>query len=330
MPELNGTIDVVLGFVTIVLVLSLIIQSLQNVIKRLLRMKSRQTEQSLRLLFDYALTNDPTKYTEIKYASPIVSAACKLVGKDEPQDIGNRLLEAVKVQVREMGRKSFWGNAVLDSISKDDLTKILKSVEGQKLDDKVKKAIDGKVEQVEAWYDTVMPGIAERYERGMKWMAVALSAIVVVLFNADAINIYRYVAADSAVQEQLIQYAKDREDERKKADKDAPPTQPGAATLPQASAQKDVEPDDSTEQEQLKKDIEQARILYADYRRLGLAPFNWSDSFADYSTGWRTILGWSVMTLLLSLGAPFWEDALESLFGLKNTLRNKGKEQKTP
>lgn len=27
------------------------------------------------------------------------------------------------------------------------------------------------------------------------------------------------------------------------------------------------------------------------------------------------------MTLLLSVGAPFWEDALESLFGLKSLLR---------
>jgi hypothetical protein len=31
--------------------------------------------------------------------------------------------------------------------------------------------------------------------------------------------------------------------------------------------------------------------------------------------------GWVVMTILLSVGAPFWEDALESLFGLKNLLR---------
>jgi hypothetical protein len=31
------------------------------------------------------------------------------------------------------------------------------------------------------------------------------------------------------------------------------------------------------------------------------------------------------MTLLLSLGAPFWEDVLESVFGLKNVLRRRAK-----
>lgn len=35
----------------------------------------------------------------------------------------------------------------------------------------------------------------------------------------------------------------------------------------------------------------------------------------------RALLGWFIMTMLLSVGAPFWQDMLESLFGLKNKLR---------
>jgi hypothetical protein len=35
----------------------------------------------------------------------------------------------------------------------------------------------------------------------------------------------------------------------------------------------------------------------------------------------KILVGWILMTLLLSVGAPFWEDTLESLFGLKNILR---------
>jgi hypothetical protein len=35
------------------------------------------------------------------------------------------------------------------------------------------------------------------------------------------------------------------------------------------------------------------------------------------------LLGWGIMALLLSVGAPFWQDALESLFGIKNLLRKK-------
>jgi len=35
------------------------------------------------------------------------------------------------------------------------------------------------------------------------------------------------------------------------------------------------------------------------------------------------LFGWSIMVLLLSVGAPFWQDTLESLFGLKNLLRQR-------
>jgi len=36
-----------------------------------------------------------------------------------------------------------------------------------------------------------------------------------------------------------------------------------------------------------------------------------------------TLVGWAIMVMLLSVGAPFWQDALESLFGIKNLLRQK-------
>ena len=37
----------------------------------------------------------------------------------------------------------------------------------------------------------------------------------------------------------------------------------------------------------------------------------------------ETVAGWLITTMLLSVGAPFWQDTLESLFGLKNFLRKK-------
>ena len=36
-----------------------------------------------------------------------------------------------------------------------------------------------------------------------------------------------------------------------------------------------------------------------------------------------TLVGWAIMVMLLSVGAPFWQDALESLFGIKKLLRQK-------
>jgi hypothetical protein len=47
----------------------------------------------------------------------------------------------------------------------------------------------------------------------------------------------------------------------------------------------------------------------------------WASRRADL----QTLVGWALMILLLSVGAPFWEDALSSLFGVKNLLQQKAK-----
>jgi hypothetical protein len=51
-----------------------------------------------------------------------------------------------------------------------------------------------------------------------------------------------------------------------------------------------------------------------------LLPGEW---WADRKRDLNTLAGWGVMVLLLSVGAPFWQDTLESLFGIKNLLRKK-------
>jgi hypothetical protein len=202
-----------------------------------------------------------------------------------------------------------------------------------------------RAQDIEKWYDTVMPGIAERYERGMKWMAFVLSAIVVVLLNANAFTIYKYVASDSAVQQQLLQYAEKRIEERRSGEPKQSPANPsatpsGSSTVAPTSngiqpQETSTEPNPASGQPQpeapvvtasdLQQDIQEIRNLYYQYRRFGLTPFNWKWSFTNWATAWRTLLGWLVMTLLLSLGAPFWEDVLESVFGLKNVLRKRAK-----
>jgi hypothetical protein len=60
---------------------------------------------------------------------------------------------------------------------------------------------------------------------------------------------------------------------------------------------------------------------------------DWLKSLVNFSNGkqwlkdrWGDIrhgIGLLIMVLLLSVGAPFWQDTLESIFGLKNLLRKK-------
>jgi hypothetical protein len=62
------------------------------------------------------------------------------------------------------------------------------------------------------------------------------------------------------------------------------------------------------------------KFLFGDKQKLKEKP-----SFTEkLAHGLMMLLGWLIMAALLSPGAPFWHDALESLFGVKNPLRKRG------
>lgn len=180
-----------------------------------------------------------------------------------------------------------------------------------------------RLNEVEVWYDTVMQGFEERYTRHMKSIAVAIGFVVVVLLNANFFTIYTRIASNPAVQAKGEQIGQGFVDQRNTQ----PPAQP---------------PADITNTEQLKQAGQQTRkdvdTNVAIYESLGFQPLTWTDAnvWFDSVRGrgpghWgderkkdlRTLLGWSLTAMLLSIGAPFWQDVLESLFGVKNLLRKR-------
>ncbi len=69
--------------------------------------------------------------------------------------------------------------------------------------------------------------------------------------------------------------------------------------------------------------------LVSTYESFGLKPLSVDQIRSVFTSEdpWKnlseTLLGWAIMVMLLSAGAPFWQDTLESLFGLKNLLRQR-------
>ena len=79
----------------------------------------------------------------------------------------------------------------------------------------------------------------------------------------------------------------------------------------------------------LAREVKTEDDLARTYQSFGIKPLS-RQQLRDVWTGnflWRdlveTLFGWAIMVMLLSAGAPFWEDTLESLFGLKGLLRQK-------
>jgi hypothetical protein len=178
-----------------------------------------------------------------------------------------------------------------------------------------------KLNEVEAWYDTVMQSFEERYTRGMKTWAIVISFLVVAYLNANVFDIYRNISTNDALRNQLIQAG----EERLKANEQR---------LAKAKEGRDEQQVNVT-LEEIKKDEEAIKNQVAEYSGFGFRPLSWQavkerlDPKSWSAGGWlnrrkgdlKTLGGWIVMTFLLSVGAPFWQDALESLFGVKNLLR---------
>lgn len=164
--------------------------------------------------------------------------------------------------------------------------------------------LKGRIDALDSWFDTVMQGFEERYSRHMRSWAFGISLVVAVAMDANVVKLWNRLEADP----QLVT-AKSELIQKRYAD---------AATTPSTDP-KDLQ----TELAALQKTFDQS---FGDASALGLEVLDpvewWSRPLAQQA---MSIVGWLIMAFLLSLGAPFWHDTLESLFGLKNLLRQRGK-----
>jgi len=329
-----GTLDTIIAMVIVLLVLSLIVQSIQSLIKKILKLKSCIVFDSMEDLFKYIDTE-------------------KLIGRTPKQ-----LLDEVTKEFEQLGRVSLiLKNPMLDSLAKDDLQKILEKL----YPDKLKP-------EVENWFYTVKQGFDERYTRHMKSVAIVIAFLVVLLLNANFFNLYRSISGSDTLRAAIVakgdEILKQAEAARKAAEsaqsKSSPPpassqtpkpSAPNAETSPatgssvsnQPTRNATATPDETApaankSNQELAEELKQFRGLVEQSNGLGLNPLR-PNQVSDFVFGrgnWATarpeerfvhavkvLLGWSIMALLLSVGAPFWQDTLESLFGLKNLIRQK-------
>jgi hypothetical protein len=184
-----------------------------------------------------------------------------------------------------------------------------------------------KLNEVNTWFDTVMQSFNERYARGMKTWAVVISAVVVVCLNANLMTIYNAVKGNPTLSAELVA----KGEQMVKDD-----TTTGTTTTDTADTKGPVNDGVPLDVDaEVKKDVQNVKAQIDEYTALGFQPITWSEvstwwgDLRTFDQTWggrrlgdlRTVVGWIIMILLLSLGAPFWHDALESLFGVKNLLR---------
>ena len=128
-----GILNTIIALVVVLLVLSLLVQSIQTLLKKILKLKSRQIEDSLKDLYEQVVGAPPATTPSTPVLSNVWSTLKGWVGMKKaavttPADV---FKDKVLEQFKSIGRQTLFGNAVLDSLSKSDLFKVMGKLESE-------------------------------------------------------------------------------------------------------------------------------------------------------------------------------------------------------
>ena len=310
-------LDSLIATITVVLILSLIVQSIQQIAKQLLNMKSKFMERELFAMFahaGYKRSIIPVKFQFSKLADRFPDIR-EFVGK-------------ISERMHSVGYDDL---SILESLKRDDFMKLVGDLvdtgemeatdpttitadERNRIEEKIKflQKIRWDVEQ---WYDVTIKAFQDHYERRMKMWAFGMGALVVIWLNQNIFDVYKEFSHNKVLTATVVKMG-EKLVEGKTDSSGGVPVSKGATLQ------------GDTIRAELKKIgalIDNSSFNLRRWDREIPFPRNPS-CFCAY-TQWlwdvvsRNLFGWIGMTLLVGLGAPFWYDLLKTLVGVKEKLR---------
>jgi len=191
-------------------------------------------------------------------------------------------------------------------------------------------------EQLERWFNETMDRVSGWYKKYTQFILMLIGLFIAIIFNVDTLEIVSKLEKDPKLREQIVQQAD--------AFVKAHPNLEKELLEEKANNQKQVNDLDSTktnrdsllnaknlqsdnENQLLKKKgdslISQAsNLVQGDIKKtsetlgMGINTYQW-DGFPGFL---KSIFGWLITALALSLGAPFWFDLLNKLMKLRSSI----------
>jgi len=298
------TLDAIIATAAVALGLSLIVQAIQQIIKQWLDLKSNYMRFQLLAMFNSSQsTSSPSSQTGL-------SRVTKMVG--EVDDNARRIVDQIESATKSFGYKDL---ELIETISVDDMKRLAKSLP---MFAKAKEEWKHVEKDIETWLAFTQRAFQELYQRRMKLWSFIVSAIVVVILNANLLEVYGEFSTNKAVRDAAVAMAEKFV---------AMPRD--SILVKEKTGVKDtayvVSKPDSLIVKQIQKSLSDVQQVAASKT---FQVFRWTNASFDqfYSARWYVIwptalLGWLAMTLLVSLGAPFWYDLLKTLMGIKDYLK---------
>ena len=300
-------LDALLATAAVILGLSLIVQAIQQIIKQWLDLKSNYMRVQLLAMFD----------------SPAVDKMFRFNGLWNVRALAQRAsttAQTVVTQLENIMRTFGYRNLdVLETMNTDKLKEIVRSIQWP--DTSIN--VDEIQRDISIWFEIAKRGFQDLYERRMKLWAFLISAVVVIVMNANLFDVYKEFTTNKPLRDAAIAWMDKTVSQPR--DSVIVIVKPGKVDSVNVIKKSD---------EQIAKEIkENFAYVQSSVREQGFQLFRWTKPYreilfhAEYPVwikNWiKTLLGWLAMTLLVSLGAPFWYDTLKAVMGIKDALKKK-------
>ncbi len=188
---------------------------------------------------------------------------------------------------------------------------------------------------LENWFEETMERTTGWYKRHTQFILFFVGIAIVILFNVNTIEIVGKLEKDPKIREQIVQQADAFTKAHPDVDKEILMMKKKLQNTPNGNSQSD-----STKMNvfSMNTDLAQLELLKAEENKLlgradsliridiaktnGIMGLGWQTSKfkpLDWLAMGKSLLGWLITALAISLGAPFWFDLLNKLMKLRNS-----------
>jgi hypothetical protein len=305
----NSTVlDVAIGLAFVYLLLAILCTSANEWIAGLLKARSKMLKEALVQLLDGQKKTEKGGEDDLVrefYQHPLITGMMR--GKRHPAYLSSQTFAATVMDIIASGAQAFTTfedlktsvDRLPDGDVKTTLSALLRRSGGDL--EVAQKAVEG-------WFDDAMDRVSGWYKRKTQIWTVIIAAVLVILSNADTIQVARRLWSDPVVRAKVVAEAQTRV-------KKPPPTveypDKDEPTDPKVSEGNSV----STEEQQLLTQL-----------------IGWQGNpREDSASTWLArILGWLLTILAVSLGAPFWFDLLNKLINIRSAGKAPNEAAKKP
>ena len=200
-------LQVVIGLVFVLLLLSLLATTLMELIASLFALRGRNLEKALRNML--ATTDVDDRLLSAFKDNALYKQRSYKYGKRRyaPSYLSARSFQSILMDVVLDGKAFDELEGRIETLPDDDLKKVLRQFLREAESD-----VDVFKGKVQTWYNDVMDRASGWYKRYTQKILVGMGFLIAIVFNADTLAIYERLESDPETLQQVIALAEDYAD----------------------------------------------------------------------------------------------------------------------